>query len=159
GKFHYYGSRIFFPTGSVIFRRLCDQGTYEPEVTKWLCRLATPGKLFIDVGANIGLTSIPILRTVPSARVLSFYPSPSSLPYLERTWQESEFRDRWEVVPKAAGDSVGSVQFCAAIAHNAGFDGLRDTKRGGEKHTVGILQTTVDTEWSRLGRPHVSCMK
>src|ERR1043165_8900521 len=99
GRFSYFGTRVYFPKGSVIFRRTCETGVYEPEVTGWLCRLAQSGKLFIDVGANIGLMSIPVLRTVQTARVLSFEPSPTSLQYLERTWRESEFRDRWEVVP------------------------------------------------------------
>src|SRR2546426_12926 len=81
GRFTYYRTRVYFPKGSTIFRWSCEQGgIYEPEVTAWLCRLAQPGKTFVDVGANIGLTSIPVLETVCHARVISFEPSPGSLP-------------------------------------------------------------------------------
>jgi FkbM family methyltransferase len=132
---------------------------YEREITAWLCRLAQPDKTFVDIGANIGLTSIPVLQTVCNASAISFEPSPSSLPYLMRTRQKSRFRERWEVVPKAAGDSIERVQFCAAAPHYAAFDGSCDTGRGGEKDQVEILQTTVDTEWRRLGCPPVSLMK
>src|SRR5215467_13442583 len=132
GKFKYFGVRVYFPKGSAIFRLACQNHIYEPEVTTWLCKLAQPNKLFIDIGANIGLTSIPVLRTIPSARVLSFEPSPSSLAYLQRTKRESEFQDRWEIVAKAAGESVGVVQFWVANPELGGWDGLRDTRRLGE---------------------------
>jgi len=159
GKFTYDGTRVYFPRGSAIFRRSCEQRTYEPDVTACLCRLVQPGSWFIDVGANIGLTSLPVLSNVPGAQVLSFEPSPVSLLYLERTWRESEFGARWKLVPKAAGDSLGSVEFYASRPGNAAYDGLRDTKRGGEKHHIVVKQTTVETEWRRLGRPRVSYMK
>ena len=120
GRFSYFGTRVYFPNASAVFRLACEKGIYEPDVTGWLCRLAQPSHLFIDIGANIGLTSIPVLRTVKGARVLSFEPSPNSLPYLERTWSESDFKNRWEIVPKAAGESAGTVQFCVGAARNGG---------------------------------------
>jgi FkbM family methyltransferase len=124
-----------------------------------LTKLAQPDKLFIDVGANIGLISIPILRNVPRSRVLSFEPSPNSSPYLQRTRLESEFRDRWEIVAKAAGDSQGNVQFCVAAPRKGAWDGLQDTKQAGATQTIEIEQTTLDAEWRRMGRPQVSCIK
>jgi hypothetical protein len=129
GKFTYYGTKVYFPKGSFIFRVTCEKGTWEPEVTAWLCRLARPNKLFIDVGANIGRMSVPILRIVQNSRVLSFEPSSNSVPYLERTWRDSGMYDRWEIVTKAAGDSVGSVRFYVASPHYGAWDGLENTGR------------------------------
>ena len=159
GRFQYYGTTVYFPRGSTTFQRICEYGAYEPETITWLCRLARTGKVSIDVGASIGLTSVPVLRSVPDAYVLSFEPSPSALPYLERTWRESDFRARWEIVAKAASNSVGSAEFNLAASSDGTFDGLRDTKRDEHKRQVTVMQTTVDTEWERLGRPGVSCIK
>jgi FkbM family methyltransferase len=159
GRFDYHGTRVYFPKASFLFRKVCEKGTWEPEVTAWLCRAAKPNKLFIDVGANIGLTSIPVLRNVLESRVLSFEPSPNSLPYLQRTWRTSKFHDRWEIVPKAASNTIGSIQFHVGDPRNAAWDGLRDTMLDGGRHAIEIPQTTVDLEWERLGRPAVSCIK
>ena len=159
GKFTYFGTRTYFPRGSSIFQSACQDDIYERDVTAWLCHLVEPESLFIDVGANIGLTSIPVLREVPTSRVLSFEPSPNSLPYLQRTRRECAFQDRWDVLGKAAGDSEGTVQFCIADPRYGALDGLKDTRRGGELHAVHVPVTTLDTEWRRLGSPRVSCLK
>jgi FkbM family methyltransferase len=159
GRFRCYNTTIYFPNGSGIFLRACEQGVYEAEVADCLSRLAKPGSTYFDVGANIGLTSIPVLRAVPDVRVVSFEPSPNSVRYLERTRKESDFCGRWEIVPKAAGEATGIVRFCAADSANGGYDGLLDTRRGGEKRIIEVPQTSVDAEWIRLGRPLVSCMK
>src|SRR5205085_2016960 len=117
-----------------------------------------PNKLHIDVGANIGLTSIPVLTLVRTAHVLSFEPSPSTISFLKQTWEGSSFRDRWEIVPKAVGDYVGSTQFFVSSSQNAPFDGLFDTKRGGQKRKVEVALTTIDQEWHRLGYPPVASL-
>lgn len=160
GAFTYFGTRVYFPRGSAIFQSACEQEIYEQEVTEWLCRLVEPGTTFLDIGANIGLTSIPVLRRVPESRVLSFEPSPNSLPYLERTRAESDVAARWEVLGKAAGSDLGVVRFCVASPRHGVFDGLLDTQRAaGLSHAIDVPMTTVDAEWRRLGSPAVACMK
>lgn len=159
GKFTYFGTRVYFPKASFIFRSTCEAGTWEPEVTAWLCRSVEPDKTFIDVGANIGLISVPVLRAVPNSHVLSIEPSPNSVPYLTRTCGESGFQDRWQIVAKVASDSVGRAQFFTTLPCYGAWDGLRDTGLAGARSLIEVNQTTVDTEWKRLGCPPVSCMK
>jgi len=159
GRFTYFGTEIYFPRAAACFRLICKDGIYEPEVTAWLCQMARPNELFIDVGSNIGLTSIPVLRKVERSRVLSFEPSPNSLPYLQRTRRRSGFQDRWEVVPKAAAESTGTVRFFVTTPRYGILDGLRDTGRASDGHTIEVPRTTVDAEWQRLGCPAVCCMK
>jgi FkbM family methyltransferase len=159
GRFNYYDTTVYFPNTSAIFRIYCEKGAWEPEVISCLCRLATPGKMFIDVGANIGLSAIAVLREVPGSRALSLEPSPNSVPYLQKTWGISDLRNRWEIVPKAAAECPGSVEFFAADPVYGMWDGLKDTGLAGERHSVEVIQTTVDAEWQRLGCPPVSCVK
>lgn len=159
GRFTYFGTRVHFPLGSAMFLKVCEQDVYEADVTACLCRLVRPRTLFIDIGANIGLTSVPVLREVPSAQVLSFEPSPNSLQYLNRTRRESPFDGRWEIVGKAAADRAGVAQFSVVVPRYSAMDGLRDTGRAGKSSTVQVPVTTVDAEWQRLGSPSVSCIK
>jgi FkbM family methyltransferase len=159
GKFTYYGTKVYFPKASFVFRMACEKTVWEPEATKWLCNSVGPQKLFIDVGANIGLMSIPVLRVVRNSRVISFEPSPNSASYLKRTWRDSGMHDRWEIITKAAGDSVGTVRFYIASPRSGAWDGLRDTGLAGERRFVEVSQTTIDAEWLRLGCPSVSCIK
>jgi FkbM family methyltransferase len=67
--------------------------------------------------------------------------------------------DRWEIVTKAAGESVGSVRFYVASPSYGAWDGLGNTGLAGGRQSVEVFQTTVDSEWRRLGCPPVSCMK
>jgi precorrin-6B methylase 2 len=48
-----------------------------------LTKAATP--TFLDVGANIGLMTLNVLASVPSARIHAFEPGPDQRSLLERT--------------------------------------------------------------------------
>jgi FkbM family methyltransferase len=92
--------------------------------------------------------------------VLSFEPSPNSLPYLQRTRAEADVADRWDVLGKAAGSESGLVRFSVASPRYSVLDGLQDTQRAaGLSHAIEVPMTTVDVEWRRLGSPAVSCIK
>src|SRR5438132_996545 len=92
--FDYFGTKIYFPRNSVLFKLVCVQGIYEDQYLRILLKLCQkPDSVFFDVGANIGLLSVPILATNPSAQVVSFEPSPNSLPYLLKTREESKFSE------------------------------------------------------------------
>ncbi len=159
GSFPYFGARIYFPKGAVLFQSVCEQGIFEADNVRLLQELVRPGSCFFDVGANIGLMSAPVLRTVPDVRVVSFEPSPNTLPYLQRTIEQSSFGDRWTLIPKAVGMEMGQVTFSVANPENGPFDGIKSTRRVDEARQVTVEATTIDHEWEQLGRPGVSVMK
>ena len=159
GSFSYYGTRVFFPKGSHIFEKTCATGIYEKGNLKLLTALVRPGTTYLDVGANIGLLSIPILRYFPTCRVVSFEPSPNALPFLRRTMQGSEFGDRWQVVGKAVGSHPGSLEFFTHSPALGAYDSLRDTQRVGGPVPQTVAVATIDEEWEALGSPIVSMIK
>jgi FkbM family methyltransferase len=158
GAVPYYGARVYFPKGSLIFHLLCEQGIYEGENLKVINSLVDPGTTYIDVGANIGLMAVPVLN-YQDCSVISFEPSPNVLPFLERTASESQYRNRWKVIGKAAGDRIGETQFFASMNGKHVFDGVRDTKRSGAVRATTVPVTTLDSEWEDAGRPRVSVIK
>lgn len=159
GSFPYYGTKVYFPKNSLIFNMACDQGTYEHEIIKLLLTLIKPNSYFFDVGANIGLMSIPILYHIDSCTVASFEPSPNALPFLSRTIEESRFRNRWKAIKKAANDKVGEVLFTIATEAQGAYDGFQDTRRAGSMREITLPATTLDKEWEQMSCPNVSTMK
>lgn len=111
GSFRYFGVKVFFPRGSKSFRAACDQDIFEVENVRVLQAMAKPDTTVFDVGANIGLMAIPLLKQVSGCRVISFEPSENTLPYLRKTIAGSPYGDRWSLVPKAVGRSPGRVSF------------------------------------------------
>ena len=159
GRFRYFGTRVFFPHGAWIFRLACEQGIYESEILTLIQGLVTAESWFFDVGANIGLMSVPLLKQRPDVKVLSFEPSLNSAPYLLRTWQHCPWRDRWEIRSMAVGQSKSTAEFSFGPRSLGGYDGLKYTKRVAQAGTHVVQVTTLDDEWVGLGRPQVSFIK
>jgi FkbM family methyltransferase len=159
GCFPYFGTKVYFPKDSLIFKLACEQGIYESENLSLLCSLVKPNSIYFDLGANIGLMSIPILKKCDSCTVVSFEPSPNTLNFLNRTIENSHFGERWKLIPKAAGSRIGTLDFFIASPDMGAFDGFQDTKRANTNNRVEVPVTTIDTEWESLGKPTVSVIK
>jgi FkbM family methyltransferase len=159
GCFTYFGTHVYFPDGAYIFHIVCAEGTYEAQLLRLIIGLTKPGTWYFDVGANIGLMSVPVLHSVPECNVYSFEPSPNTIPYLRRTWSESPWKTRWSVTEHAAGSKKETVKFFVSGPKLGGFDGLRHTGRVPCLGQELVSVTTLDTEWNQFGRPQVSCIK
>jgi FkbM family methyltransferase len=159
GNFPYFGTRVYFPRHSLAFTEACRQGVYEIDNVQLLSMLVQPRTWFFDVGANIGLTSLPILRAHQDVSVLSFEPSPNSVPWLEKTIAKSVYTDRWHLIRKAVGAATGATEFCVSSPESGLFDSIVDTRRSDGSKKAQVEITTLDTEWIQLGQPPVSVIK
>jgi FkbM family methyltransferase len=158
-RFRYYGETVHFPAGSHIFERACAEGIYERDTTNLILSLVQPGTTYFDIGANIGLLSIPVLAMKKGVDVVSVEASPHTLPALRRTHSASPYQQRWTVVGAAVGDVEGEAEFWSGGGAWGAFDGLRDTGRGGPKHSVRVPALTIDQIWRDKGCPPVSLIK
>ncbi|WP_316796709.1 FkbM family methyltransferase [Pedobacter agri] len=111
GNFKYFNTKVFFPKNSLIFRIACTEGIYDKEVLNFIFTYIKENSLLIDVGTNIGLTSIPILKNYNNTHVISFEPSRSVFPFLKKTHLSSGLTDRWSIYDKALGNTIGTVGF------------------------------------------------
>jgi len=159
GRFPYFGTEVFFPAKSVIFERACREGIFEAPVLRLIWALTRPGTAYLDIGANIGLMSVPVLATLRDVSVLSFEPSPTNLPYLRKTAGKSKFQDRWRIIGRAASDRFGQVEFFTSTANGGALDGLKDTGRSIKPRRVTVESTTIDQVLQEHGSPKVSCLK
>lgn len=67
--------------------------------------------VFVDVGANIGTTTIQALERFHARRVIALEPSPQCLPYLYSNLAANRLSDRCSVVEAALSDVPGEVAF------------------------------------------------
>jgi FkbM family methyltransferase len=159
GAFPYYGIRVYFPRRSAAFRAACEQGIFELENVRMLQALYLSGTYMFDVGANLGLMAIPLLRSIPDCKIVSFEPSPNSLPWLKRTIAGASVATRWQLVEKAVANTQGSATFAISIPEEGLYDGLQHTYRAPGAGTVEVSVTTLDAEWRQIGCPPVSVIK
>jgi FkbM family methyltransferase len=159
GRFPYYGSRVHFPPGAPVFRAICEDGSFEPEIIDRLLKLSRPNTTVFDVGANIGLMAIPVLRACAKCRVVSFEPSPNSLPFLEQTARASAYGDRWLIRGTALAGQPGELDFTIGRPDDALFEGFKSGARIANARTIRVPVNTLDAEWQALGRPEVSVVK
>lgn len=159
GTFPYWGVRVHFPKRSSAFRLACEQGTFEAQNVHVLQCLCPPGGLLFDIGSNLGLMAVPILSSVPNSTVVSFEPSPNTLPWLRATVAGSQYGERWQLVEKAVGSKPGNADFSVSIPTEGLYDGLVHTHRAAESRLAKVEVTTVDLEWRRLGCPAIAAIK
>lgn len=160
GVFPYYGTKVYFPKGCHLFNEVIrQQGIYERDNVNILVNLVKKDSVVFDIGANIGLISIPILQRRPDCTVVSFEPSPNNSSFLKRTAQSSKFGGRWHIILKAVGNSIGELDFFTASEKMGAFDGFKDTRRAGATKKISVPVTTIDAEWEAIGRPKVSVIK
>ena len=159
GAFPYFGVKVYFPKGCHLFYRACEEGVYEHTAIRILSQLVKENTFFFDVGANIGLISIPVLKNNPSCHCVAFEPSPNTLPHLERTANESELANRWKIIGKAIGAGPGELDFHLSSAALGAYDGFKSTGRVPIERLVKVSVTSIDNEWTALGYPPVSVIK
>lgn len=159
GRFPYFGARVHFPLNSFAFAMACEDGIYEAENVRLLRSLVTPESWMFDVGANIGLMSLPVLYGEPKARVLSFEPSPNTAPYLEQTITGSPYAGRWKLVRKVAGRETGVTGFHVCPSTFDLFDGVPQSDRIHGGKIQQLEMTSLDAEWKALDCPQVSAIK
>ena len=69
---------------NMVIMEYAQTGTFAPEVTKELQAFFAPaGGTYLDIGANIGLMTVPFARD-PRIRCLAFEPDPTNFGFLQR---------------------------------------------------------------------------
>jgi len=103
--------RGYYRGSDDISRSLYWFGDFDPWVGYTLRKLAKPGEIALDIGANIGVTALELARVVgPQGRVVCFEPMPDNLDHL-RANVDANRAANIEIVPIALSDVEGRAQF------------------------------------------------
>ena len=95
------------------------------------------GKAFVDIGANIGVTTMPALRRFGFTRAVSFEPAPDNLRLLRANLALNDLTDQVDLFPIALGSEAGTASLGLSPT-NPGDHRIRDHDEGREVVEVPV---------------------
>ena len=140
----------------IAFHLLVD-GVYEPTALNFVLKRLTGGAVFFDVGANIGVFTLPAAEKVgTTGRVVAIEPSPRVFPYLQRNVQTNRLLNV-DLVHCAAIDLKSSeVSFYEAPADHFGMGSM-----GAQFYTepISVPGKSLDSIADELSITHIDIIK
>lgn len=147
----------------VISRAYLHEGVWSPAMLDLLTSALARGGTLVDIGANIGLTTVPIAK-LDGVRVIAFEPHPLNLRSLRASLAWNDLTDRVDVRDVALADASGSMSMEVAAA-NIGDHRLRpassppveDLFGEGSRETITVTVERLDDviDEGTLARPIV----
>ena len=152
------GGRVFLHHREDIGLVVLMSGGFERAETEFAIEAARPGTVAIDVGANVGMFTVPLALAVgPSGRVLTIEPSPENVERLESNLELNSL-ENVVVEPIAVGDKAGRL-----VLQLASDPGFHSTAEIAESRAVDenltVRAETLDQVWLRAHAPAVSFIK
>lgn len=128
-------------TREPIAFHLTIDGVYELDTLSVILDELAPGGTFIDIGANVGVFTLPAAKRVgENGRVLAAEASPDILPYLFHNLAQNEAR-AVTVINSAICDTTGSVPFYRAPSEKFGMGSLGAQFNG---ESIDVPARTLD---------------
>ncbi|HEU4619395.1 MAG TPA: FkbM family methyltransferase [Gammaproteobacteria bacterium] len=117
------GFRLYVdPRDRTIAKKIALYGGYEPFLQGVLLRHAQAGTVVIDVGANVGLHTLPLAGKVgKSGRVIAFEPDPENHSLLLKNLQANGLLSRVTVYNVGLSDKGGGALLYQSAANRGGL--------------------------------------
>ena len=103
-------------------------GNYSPEIIRYVCRALSPGGVFLDVGANVGLVTFGVAAKRRDVIVHAFEPNPANVDAWRRNRALNPFAHA-ELYVAAVSDRRGVARFAVPtdsgsgmLSEDGGFD-------------------------------------
>jgi len=109
---HAQGHDFLLPSlhDSIAYTLFCN-GSYEPNCIAVLKKFLRPGDTFVDIGANIGLFTVLLSKSVgPNGRIIAIEAAPQVAPYLHQNLRLNDV-DNVTVCQMLATSAPGNVSF------------------------------------------------
>lgn len=160
-KMEYLGYNLVFSPGTSLVDRIRSGRIYEPDVTTAIVRLLKKldSPTVLDIGCNIGLISLNILRYIPDAKIFAFEPGPHQFKLFSKTVQANSLESFVNVFNLAISDENGEAVFSIHTSKHASGDGFMDTGRAGKTKKITVRQKRLDDWWIEQGRPGIDFIK
>lgn len=137
-----------------IGRHTFVNGAYDLETMRCALRLlqteagrTLEGRTVLDVGANIGVSIVPLMRLFGAERGIAFEPAPDAVEILELNVALNDLSDRVKVMALGLSDRDGALEL-ALSADNFGDHRLRTADANDSDDTSG--RRTVAVQVRRL---------
>lgn len=149
------GCRFLSPPNNISSFIAATFGERDLNITRFWQRVLTPGAIFFDIGANIGLYTLPASRIAGAGgRVVAFEAHPATFRYLHRNVTTN----------LAAGIvienlAVGAERGQASLIFNAANPGETHVATPGEHSDAVVATTTIDSYCREADIPRVDYIK
>ncbi len=154
--------RILFCTDDEIFApRLIAEDSYETHLSWVLAHLDHPQRsgVFVDVGANIGTTAIPVVAKYGGLRVLAFEPEPLNCKLFKCNVILNGLEDRIQLREVVISDTEGFVELELSKTNHGdhrvrvdlGAQGGADRFAESARETIRVAAITLDEALARDG--------
>jgi FkbM family methyltransferase len=100
--------------------------------------------VFVDIGANIGTTTVAALLQQGAARAIAVEPDPENVLLLHANVGANRLTDRVVVVGRALSDGAGSGRFLLGSKQSDRDDGRGRLARDDDANAVEVLVATLD---------------
>ena len=142
GRLQRCGLKFTLPCGDFgVTLEAESTGMYEPMTTETLQSVLSVGRTFVDVGAHVGLFSIPALNWVGTeGKVIAFEPHPDNYVMLLENASRNGLEDRLIAVQAAVSNTNEVVNL-----HTSTFNtGDHQLFHVGGRNTIQVKCTTLD---------------
>lgn len=136
--------RLIFSPHEAIGRNLFKDGHYQRDLADRVLEIIgeTPGRILLEIGANIGTHSIYLTRSDRFDRLICIEPALSNVQLLKYNLLLNNLNDRTTVVECAVGDHDGVVDF---YFNEKNFGASSITKPDDGTYSVQVSLRRVDS--------------
>jgi FkbM family methyltransferase len=129
----------------VVFGHYVREGTWAPSLVSLVTErlLPTDGGTFIDVGANIGLVTVPIIERT-KALGLAFEPEPLNFHYLQRNIAHRGLAHRVETFNVAVYSEEANLRMELSSDNHGDHRVLPESSENGPRPTVEVAAAPLD---------------
>lgn len=134
------GSILNAPRGSVMAWSVAVVGHWDRHVVELVCPYVDPDSLVLDVGASIGVWTVPLGRTASSrgALVWCFEPNPENVRWLTANIERNGLRDVVEVKAVGLGARAGTAHLF--LREHGGGNGALSDRAGEDRLPVSVAR-------------------
>lgn len=139
--------------------QIWGSGNHDDEVDMF-SKAVIPNTTVIDIGANVGLVTVPLAKMCVDSRFLSIEPSSSNVEVLGKNIRSNKLEPRVEIVSCALGAEVGTMTLVRESKFGSSTGNARLDTNSSNAEVVEIVQIdTLDRVWTSHGKPSVSFIK
>lgn len=160
-RMKYLGFDLLYSPGTSLIDRIRFGQIYEPNVTTAIIRelQKIDNPVIIDIGSNIGLISLNILKFYPNTKIYAFEPGPHQHKLFSKTIEINNLNESVQLYDIALSNNNGEAVFNIHQAKHASGDGFKNTERAGKTKKIKVQVRKLDNWWEEANKPKINIIK
>lgn len=133
-------------------------GSYQAGVREFMLRFSGPESIVVDIGANVGIFTLPLAARMTTGRVYAFEPNPTVLTHLEKGIIDNGLQHRAVPIAVALGALDGDATLLVP-KEGVGSATIASGNATTADETLSVKVLRFDNWWQDIGKPPVDVVK